>query len=258
MKPHAVLFLAIGVLLAGCNDAVVPQCPSAAVLSDTDTLTVFRAGAPRDLSGEAYTAAIGNVRTDCYFPKAATFSTSTLGVGTHTITATYGGGGGYPASTSELGTVDVYSPTVAVAVSATQTYGGSPTFTATDPASLPPGVTVTGSLTGCTTSEDASAAPGTYPSTISGCSGLSLGGANAGSYTLAYVDSGVTVEALSLTVPVTGSQSYGGIPTFTAGPPTSLPTGITGVTGTLSGCGTTVGATTAPAATRPPSPAAGA
>src|SRR5471030_1252296 len=79
MKPHAILFLALGVLLAGCGETVIPQCPSAAVLSDTDTLTVFRAGAPRDLSGEAYTAAIGNVRTNCSFPKGSTFSTSTLG-----------------------------------------------------------------------------------------------------------------------------------------------------------------------------------
>ena len=54
MKPHAFLFLALGVLLAGCNDAAVMQCPSAAVLADTGTLTVFRAGAPHDLSGEAY------------------------------------------------------------------------------------------------------------------------------------------------------------------------------------------------------------
>ncbi len=78
MKPHAFLFLALGVLLAGCNDAAVPQCPSAAVLSDTATLTVFRAGAPRDLSGEAYTAAIGNVRTGCSYPKGSASSTSTL------------------------------------------------------------------------------------------------------------------------------------------------------------------------------------
>ena len=85
MKPF--LFLALGVLLAGCNDAVVPQCPSAAVLSDTAILTVFRAGAPHDLSGEAYTAAIGNVRTDCSFPKAATFSTSTLNFTLRTVRA---------------------------------------------------------------------------------------------------------------------------------------------------------------------------
>jgi sugar lactone lactonase YvrE len=179
-------------------------------------------------------------------PDTATFSTSSLGVGAHTITATYGGGAGYPASTSELGTVMVYSPTVDVAVSATQTYGGAPTFTATEPGSLPPGVTVSGTLTGCGTSLDTTAAPGTYPGTISACSGLSLAGANAGSYTLAYVDSGLTVQALSLTVPVTGTQSYGGAPNFTAGSPVSLPSGITGVTGTLTGCGTSVDATTAP------------
>jgi hypothetical protein len=78
MKPHAFLFLALGVLLAGCNDAVVVQCPSAAVLSDTSTLTIFRAGAPHDLSGEAYTAGIGNVRTTCSYPKGAATSTSDL------------------------------------------------------------------------------------------------------------------------------------------------------------------------------------
>jgi hypothetical protein len=78
MKPHAFLFLAAGLALAGCNDANVVQCPSAAVLSDTDTLTVFRAGAPHDLSGEAYTAGIGNVRTTCSFPKGAAASISEL------------------------------------------------------------------------------------------------------------------------------------------------------------------------------------
>jgi len=76
MKPF--LFLALGVFLAGCNDAVIPQCPSAAVLSDTATLTVFRAGAPHDLSGEAYTAAIGAVRTSCSYPKGSGASTSSL------------------------------------------------------------------------------------------------------------------------------------------------------------------------------------
>jgi hypothetical protein len=78
MKPHAFLFLALGVLLAGCNDAVIVQCPSAAVLSDTSVLTVFRAGAPHDLSGEAYTAGIGNVRSECSYPKGAAASISTL------------------------------------------------------------------------------------------------------------------------------------------------------------------------------------
>jgi len=78
MKPHAFLFLALGVLLAGCNDAAVMQCPSAAVLADTGTLTVFRAGAPHDLSGEAYTAGIGNVRTDCSYPKGSPVSVSDL------------------------------------------------------------------------------------------------------------------------------------------------------------------------------------
>jgi hypothetical protein len=78
MKPQLFLFLGAGLALAGCNDSVVPQCPSAAVLADTSALTVFRAGAPRDPSGEAYTATIDNVRTSCVFPKGASASTSTL------------------------------------------------------------------------------------------------------------------------------------------------------------------------------------
>jgi hypothetical protein len=78
MKPHAILFLALGGLLAGCNDAVVTQCPSAAVLFDTANLTVFRAGAPHDLSGEAYTAAMGTVTTTCSYPKGAPSSDSVV------------------------------------------------------------------------------------------------------------------------------------------------------------------------------------
>ena len=69
--------LLTGVLLAACSSGTnVPQCPSAAVLSDTASLTVFRAGAPADPSGEAYTATIGGVKSSCTYAKGAPSSFS--------------------------------------------------------------------------------------------------------------------------------------------------------------------------------------
>jgi hypothetical protein len=72
--------LLTGVLLAACSDTQLgPQCPSASILSDTAVLTVFRAGAPADPSGEAYTAVIDGVVSHCSYTKgqpsaSATFS----------------------------------------------------------------------------------------------------------------------------------------------------------------------------------------
>jgi hypothetical protein len=65
------LILVPALLVAGCGTNQVIQCPSAAVLSDTATLTVFRAGAPADPSGEAYTATIDGVKSSCSYAKAA-------------------------------------------------------------------------------------------------------------------------------------------------------------------------------------------
>ena len=62
--------LLAGALLVACSSSQnVPQCPSAAVLSDTAVLTVFRAGAPADPSGEAYTAVIDGVVSHCTYTK---------------------------------------------------------------------------------------------------------------------------------------------------------------------------------------------
>jgi hypothetical protein len=82
MKRHvpavpALAVLLAGVLLTGCS-SVVPLCPSASILSDTATLTVFRAGAPHDPSGEAYTAAIDGLSTKCTYEKGASSSSSSL------------------------------------------------------------------------------------------------------------------------------------------------------------------------------------
>jgi hypothetical protein len=70
-KTHLLLFPALAVWLAGCASSETVLCPSAAVLRDTATLTVFRAGAPLDPSGEAFTAAIAGVKTSCHYNKGA-------------------------------------------------------------------------------------------------------------------------------------------------------------------------------------------
>jgi len=74
------LALAAPLLLLGCNDPVVVLCPTAAVLADTATETLFRPGAPADPSGEAFTAYLTGAKTECTFDKTQgqTFSSLTL------------------------------------------------------------------------------------------------------------------------------------------------------------------------------------
>jgi hypothetical protein len=79
MPFRVLLFLGLGVLLAGCSTARVNlQCPNAAVLTETATLTGFRPGAPADPSGEAYTARMTGVTTNCTFSKASGRTISSL------------------------------------------------------------------------------------------------------------------------------------------------------------------------------------
>jgi hypothetical protein len=67
---------------------------------------------------------------------------------------------------------------------------------------------VTGRLAGCATSLGSGAAPGTYPGTISGCSGLS-----SPDYTISYADAGVTVRRAALTITASGgAMTYGSAP----------------------------------------------
>lgn len=70
--------LAAPLILMGCGDKAVVLCPSAAVLTDTATETVFRPGAPADPSGEAFTATLTDASTDCLFDKVAGETTSSL------------------------------------------------------------------------------------------------------------------------------------------------------------------------------------
>jgi len=71
MKSRLSLFLvlAAALALAGCNNNRIVICPSAAILADTAVETVFRPGAPAELSGEAFTAYLVTARTDCTFDK---------------------------------------------------------------------------------------------------------------------------------------------------------------------------------------------
>lgn len=71
LKPHLLLFPVLAVLLSGCASSETVLCPSAAVLRDTATLTVFRNGAPTDPSGEAFTATIAGIKTSCHYNKGA-------------------------------------------------------------------------------------------------------------------------------------------------------------------------------------------
>ena len=55
-------------------------CPSAAILADTASETIFRPGAPADPSGEAFSAYMTQAKTDCTFDrvKGITYSPLTL------------------------------------------------------------------------------------------------------------------------------------------------------------------------------------
>lgn len=76
--PFSVLALGAGLLLAGCSSNQIPNCPSAAALADTATITGFRPGAPADPSGEAYTATIATVNNSCSFDRKTSQTTSSL------------------------------------------------------------------------------------------------------------------------------------------------------------------------------------
>ena len=65
--------------LAGCgSDTKVVNCPSAAALAPTSTLTAFEPGAPKDPADALYTVGVVNVTTDCNFDSDAGTTESTL------------------------------------------------------------------------------------------------------------------------------------------------------------------------------------
>ena len=54
--------------LSGCTDKV-NNCPIAVILADASQVTIFKAGAPQDLAGEAYRVALVGISTDCTINK---------------------------------------------------------------------------------------------------------------------------------------------------------------------------------------------
>jgi hypothetical protein len=72
MKPRlSLLALMAGFALAGCNQPNLVQCPAGAILADTASHTLFRPGAPTDLSGEVLTAQLTDLKTSCTFDRQA-------------------------------------------------------------------------------------------------------------------------------------------------------------------------------------------
>ena len=76
----SLLALCAGLGLAGCNQPNLALCPAGAILADTASHTLFRPGAPTDLSGEVLTARLTDFKTGCTFDKQAgsTYSDVTL------------------------------------------------------------------------------------------------------------------------------------------------------------------------------------
>ena len=111
-----------------------------------------------------------------------------------------------------------------VAVSGTQTYGGSPTFTAvpnfSGPGTMPSGVTLNTSGLSCTTVGTSTTisptlTPGAYTLLASSCSGLTLTGADAGDYSVVYTTAANDFTAVPAPLTITASSAsmvYGSNP----------------------------------------------
>jgi len=117
----------------------------------------------------------------------------------------------------------VVGPTpLSVAVSGTQTYGGAASFGGSD--SPPAGVSVDTTGLSCATVGDstpisATLSAGSYTLKSASCSGVTLSGANAADYSVAYTSAAddFTVDPAPLTVTASsGAITYGGtVPTIT-------------------------------------------
>ncbi len=143
---------------------------------------------------------------------------------------------------------------LAVAVSGTQTYGGSPTFTASanyaGSGSAPFGVSLnTGGFTCTTVDTSSTISPtltvGGHTLVASSCSGLTLSGTNAADYSIVYTSTSndFTVTPAPVNVAVSGTQTYGGTPNFvgTDSPPSGVTVSTSGLSCRKVGTSTTIG-----------------
>lgn len=90
------LTLLSALLLTGCTtDMDKGLCPSANVLTPTSVLTVFRANAPTDPSGELYTVWMNNVKSGCDFDKDTLVTDSNMRIHFKATRASSGEAGTY-------------------------------------------------------------------------------------------------------------------------------------------------------------------
>jgi hypothetical protein len=132
-------------LASGTNPSVAGQA-----VTFVSTVSVVAPGAGSPSGTVTFFDGASSIGTGAISGGIATFATSSLGVGSHTITATYNGNASFAASTSSpiTQTVNLASSATSVVSSTNPTrYGQSTTFTATvaavAPASGTPGGTVT-------------------------------------------------------------------------------------------------------------------
>jgi hypothetical protein len=137
---------------------------------------------------------------------------------------------------------------LSVTITGSQNYGASPTFTASanfaGTGTTPFGVTLSSTNLTCTTVGASTAisttlAPGSYTLLASSCTGLQLSGADANDYTLVYATpvNDFTVVPMPVDVAVSGTQMYGGTPTFsgTDNPPSGITVDTSGLVCTIAG-----------------------
>ena len=147
---------------------------------------------------------------------------------------------------------------LAVAVSGSQLSGGSPTFSGSanyaGSGGPPFDVTVNTSGITCTTvgastSISPALAVGSYTLLSSSCTGATLSGANQGDYTIVYTSAAndFTVNPVPVNVSVSGSQTYGGAPSFLGAdsPPTGITVSTSGLSCSKVGAATTIAPTLA-------------
>jgi uncharacterized repeat protein (TIGR01451 family) len=191
----------------------------------------------------------------------ATCTSSSLGVGSHAISASYSGDSNTPGSTGTLAggqTVNPAATTTSLSSSASPSIYGQPvSFTATVTPTDGGGTVAfyadgsTAPISGCATQSLTQASASTYTAT---CTTSSLA---AGSHAISAAYSGdsaypassgtlaggQTVSPAPLAAQVVGAQTYGGSPAFTITGYSGLVNGDTPavVTGTLTGCTTSLG-----------------
>ncbi len=228
------------------TQTVSKASPSVALVSSANPTTfdqsvTFTATLPTNVTGTVIFTSGTTLGTSPVVNGVATATTSTLPIGSNTITATYGGDGNNNTATASLTqTVNKGTPTVTVTTSGPSTYGGTVTITTT----VPPGTTGTVTITsgGVTLGSGPVTPAGTVIITTTELPvGTDTITASYGGDNNNYPATGSTTEIVgkttpSVTVTTSGPSTYGDPVTIT----TTVPPGTTG-TVTITSGGTTVG-----------------